>query len=417
MRGVQELLTSLGIASRIYETGVKKDSFEYTTVGGEHRSYGSDGPSYDLRISGRSVRQFAARVGFTSSTKQQKLDVLLIEHDFYAKAETVYLRARRDDGFETTYNLTEPRNHSYIVGGVVVANCSEYMSLDNTSCNLASLNLMKFLNDDDSFAIERFVKAVEVIISAMDISISFADFPTEAIGINTRAYRQLGIGYANLGALLMASGWPTTPMAAAHWRARSRRSAWDRVPAFGGAGRHRRAVRGLRAQRRGARPGDAPTPPRTTPRVPHGVDKAVTPQPPRSGRPATRSAPRTAGAMRRPSVLAAHRHHRVDDGLRHTGVEPDLALVGFKKLVGGGSMQIVNQTVPRALRALGYQEEQLEAIVDFIAENGHVIDARPQARALRGVRLRDGRTGDQADGNVRMMAAAQPFLSGAISKT
>ena len=120
------------------------------------------------------------------------------------------------------------------------------------------------------------------------------------------------------------------------------------------------------------------------------------------------------------SGARAHRHHRSDDGLRHhRGIEPDLALVKFKKLVGGGSMQIVNQTVPRALRALGYQEEQVEAIVEYIAEHGSRRRcARPQDRALRGVRLRDGRFGPSPPmGHVRMMAAAQPFLSGAISKT
>ena len=206
LQGVQELLASLGVAARIYETGTKTDSFSYTTVGGEERHYGSDGPSYDLRISGPSLARFAERVGFTIAREQDRLEALLAEHSFYAVRETVRMRSRVDDGFETTYNLTEPRNHSYIVNGVVVANCSEYMHLDNSSCNLASLNLMRFLHDDGSFDADRFAKSVELVITAMDISICFADFPTEAIGDTTRKFRQLGIGYANLGALLMASG-------------------------------------------------------------------------------------------------------------------------------------------------------------------------------------------------------------------
>src|ERR1022692_511952 len=125
---------------------------------------------------------------------------------WYDKDETVRLTARESRGFETTYNLTEPRNHSYIVSGTVVANCSEYVHLDNSSCNLASINLLKFLRDDDSFDVQRFQRISELIITAMDISICFADFPTEKITATTRAYRQLGIGYANLGALLMAPG-------------------------------------------------------------------------------------------------------------------------------------------------------------------------------------------------------------------
>ena len=204
--GVQDLLASLGLAAHVYRTGTKTASFHYTRGDGSHATYGSDGPSFDLRISGHHITRFAELVGFDHGPKALRLRDLLTNHRFYSVDETVHLVSRQSRGFETTYNLTELRNHSYIVGGVVVANCSEYMSLDNTSCNLASLNLLKFLQDDNKFDTEKFVGAVELIITAMDISICFADFPTEAIGVNTRAYRQLGIGYANLGALLMASG-------------------------------------------------------------------------------------------------------------------------------------------------------------------------------------------------------------------
>ena len=142
-------------------------------------------------------------------------------------------------------------------GRITASNpCSEYMTLDNSSCNLASLNLLKFLRDDDTFDSQKFVKAVELIITAMDISICFADFPTEAIGENTRAYRQLGIGYANLGALLMATGLAYDSdggraLAGAITVADDR----HRLPALGRAGRRRRPVRRLRPQRRGAQPG------------------------------------------------------------------------------------------------------------------------------------------------------------------
>ena len=204
--GVQELLASLGMASRIYHTGTKEVSFTHTRRDGSTATYGSDGPSFDLRITGRSMVEFAALVGFTLTSKTEKLTMALDHHRPYQVTETVRLVSRESRGYETTYNLTEPRNHSYIVSGVVVANCSEYMSLDNSSCNLASLNLLKFLRDDDTFDGETFQKVVELVITAMDISICFADFPTEAIGQTTRDYRQLGIGYANLGALLMATG-------------------------------------------------------------------------------------------------------------------------------------------------------------------------------------------------------------------
>src|SRR6185437_1513834 len=204
--GVQELLASLGIASRIYRTGVKADSFHYTRKDGSQVTYGSDGPSFDLRITAEALPEFHRLVGFTLPGKQGKLDRIVRTSSFYHVDRTARLVSRESQGFETTYNLTEPRNHSYIVGGTVVANCSEYVHLDNSSCNLASINLLKFLGDDNKFDVKGFRQITELIITAMDISICFADFPTEKITAVTRAYRQLGIGYANLGALLMATG-------------------------------------------------------------------------------------------------------------------------------------------------------------------------------------------------------------------
>ncbi|MGI8799076.1 MAG: LAGLIDADG family homing endonuclease [Pseudonocardia sp.] len=204
--GVQELLASLGVGARIYRTGTRTESFSYVRKDGSAASYGSDGPTYDLRITGRHLDQFAALIGFEHVQKAEKLATVRSGRTWYRVDESTRLVSRVSRGFETTYNLTEPRNHSYVVSGVVVANCSEYLHLDNSSCNLASLNLLKFLNDDQSFDATRFAKSVELIITAMDISICFADFPTEAIGDTTRAFRQLGIGYANLGALLMATG-------------------------------------------------------------------------------------------------------------------------------------------------------------------------------------------------------------------
>jgi len=204
--GVQEVLASLGIRGQIYSTAAKSASFSYVRADGSEATYGSDGLSFDLRITSNSLQEFAALIGFELPAKTERLRAATDGHRANAVDERVHLVSRFSRGYETTYNLTEPRNHSYIVSGIVVANCSEYMHLDNSSCNLASLNLLKFLKDDDTFDSDRFAKAVEFVITAMDISICFADFPTKAIGETTRAYRQLGIGYANLGALLMATG-------------------------------------------------------------------------------------------------------------------------------------------------------------------------------------------------------------------
>jgi ribonucleoside-diphosphate reductase alpha chain len=205
--GVQELLASLGIPSRIYRTAqTKAPSFHYTRKDGSEASYGPTGPCYDLRITAEGVRAFRRLIGFTLPRKREKMDRIAEGASCYNVNRTVRLVSRESQGFETTYNLTEPRNHSYIVGGTVVANCSEYVHLDNSSCNLASINLLKFLSEGNAFDVKRFRQITELIITAMDISICFADFPTEKITAVTRAYRQLGIGYANLGALLMATG-------------------------------------------------------------------------------------------------------------------------------------------------------------------------------------------------------------------
>jgi ribonucleoside-diphosphate reductase alpha chain len=306
-------------------------------------------------------------------------------------------------------------------GRITASNpCSEYMSLDNTSCNLASLNLMKFLNDDNTFATDNFVKAVELIITAMDISICFADFPTEAIGVNTRAYRQLGIGYANLGALLMAlgraydsdggralAGAITSVMTATSYR-RSAELAAVVGPYDGFA---RNAEGHARVMRKHAAANDAV---RSLQALDADVLKVATREWSKCLEIGTRNGWRNAQA----SVLAPTGTIGLMMDCDTTGVEPDLALVKFKKLVGGGSMQIVNQTVPRALRILGYQEEQIEAIVEFIGEHGHVIDAPGlKTEHYEVFDCAMGARSIKAMGHVRMMAAVQPFISGAISKT
>lgn len=298
--------------------------------------------------------------------------------------------------------------------------CSEYMSLDDSSCNLASLNLLKFLKSDGSFEVDKFVKSVEFIITAMDISICFADFPTEKIGVTTRAYRQLGIGYANIGALLMASGLPydseggrsvaaaiTSLMTGTAYR-RSAELAGV-VGAYDGFARNAEAHK--RVMRKHAAANDEIRPTST---VATEIVRAATKQWTSGNKIGEKNGWRNAQA----SVLAPTGTIGLMMDCDTTGIEPDLALVKFKKLVGGGSMQIVNQTVPRALRSLGYPEEQVEAIVEHISEHGNVVDApglKPEHYAVFDCAM--GERSIAPMGHVRMMAAVQPFISGAISKT
>ena len=305
-------------------------------------------------------------------------------------------------------------------GPITASNpCSEYMSLDNSSCNLASLNLLKFLGEDGVFDAETFVRAVELVITAMDISICFADFPTESIGETTRNFRQLGIGYANLGALLMAMGKGydtdggrstaaaiTSIMTATSYR-RSAELAGIVGPYDGyarNAEAHKKVMRKHLAANESASvmPADTDL---------HAVATREWEQVVTIGE---ENGYRNAQA----SVLAPTGTIGFMMDCDTTGVEPDFSLVKFKKLVGGGSMQIVNQTIPRALTKLGYEEDQIRKIVDFISENGHVIGAPGLAREH--YEVFDTAMGQRAIapmGHVRMMAAVQPFLSGAISKT
>ncbi|MCF3120664.1 vitamin B12-dependent ribonucleotide reductase [Streptomyces arenae] len=302
--------------------------------------------------------------------------------------------------------------------------CSEYMHLDNTSCNLASLNLMKFLKDDgkgnQSFDAERFAKVVELVITAMDISICFADFPTQKIGENTRAFRQLGIGYANLGALLMATGHAydsdggralagaiTSLMTGTSYKRSAELAAV--VGPYDGYARnatpHKRVMKQhADANTAAVRMDDLDTP----------IWAAAT----EAWQDVLRLGEKNGFRNSQASVIAPTGTIGLAMSCDTTGLEPDLALVKFKKLVGGGSMQIVNGTVPQALRRLGYQEEQIEAIVAHIADNGNVIDA-PGLKTEH-YEVFDCAMGERsisAMGHVRMMAAIQPWISGALSKT
>ncbi len=306
-------------------------------------------------------------------------------------------------------------------GRITASNpCSEYVHLDNSSCNLASINLLKFLRDDDTFDVERFRQVTELIITAMDISICFADFPTEKITAITRAYRQLGIGYANLGALLMATGRAydseggraiaaaiTSLMTGTAYR-RSAELAGV-VGTYDGYARNATAHKRVMAKHAAAS---------AEIKALGGMDEAILAAANRAWTECLNLGEGNGYRNAQASLLAPTGTIGLMMDCDTTGIEPDLALVKFKKLVGGGSMQIVNQTVPRALKNLGYQDEQAEAIIEYIAEHGHVVDApglRPEHYEVFDCAMGERAIGPM--GHVRMMAAVQPALSGAISKT
>src|SRR5712692_6112071 len=306
-------------------------------------------------------------------------------------------------------------------GRITASNpCSEYVQIDNSSCNLASINLLKFLNENNGFDVEKFQRLTELVITAMDISICFADFPTEKITATTKAFRQLGIGYANLGALLMATGHAydseggraiaaaiTSLMTATAYRRSAELAAV--IGPYDGYARNTTAHQRVMAKHAAA--SQAMT-------RPDGKDGAILDAASQTWKECLALGTANGYRNSQASLLAPTGTIGLAMDCDTTGVEPDLALVKFKKLVGGGSMQIVNQTVPRALRKLGYQAEQAEAITEYIAEHGHVVGA-PGLRTEH-YEVFDCAMGERSIspmGHVRMMAAIQSALSGAISKT
>jgi ribonucleoside-diphosphate reductase alpha chain len=319
--------------------------------------------------------------------------------------------------FDTTINRWHTAANTGRINGSNP--CSEYMHLDNSACNLASLNLLKFLNEDDTFDIEGYKHAVEIMFTGQEILVGRADYPTGPIGDNSRKFRQLGLGYANLGALLMALGLPydsdagrayaaaLTSLMTGHAYATSARTAARMGPFAGYAENEEHMLRVLRQHQEAAAEIDEEL-------VPADLLGAAQECWDEANELAATSGVRNSQA----SVLAPTGTIGLMMDCDTTGIEPDLGLCKVKKLVGGGTMQIVNQTVPRALRRLGYSPEQITEIVAYIDENKSILGA-PHLAADH-VAVFACSMGDNPihhTGHVRMMAAVQPFISGAISKT
>jgi ribonucleoside-diphosphate reductase alpha chain len=319
--------------------------------------------------------------------------------------------------FDTTVNDW----HTCPASGRINASnpCSEYMHLDNSACNLASLNLLKFLQDDGNLDIPSFKHAVEVLFTAQEIIVGNSSYPTDKIERNAKAFRQLGLGYANLGALLMARGLPydsdggrawagaiTALMTG--WAYRTSAKISEQMGPFAGYAPNRDAMlRVMRKHRAAADQIDANL-------IPEGLLQSAKTAWDEAIALGEEHGYRNAQA----TVLAPTGTIGLMMDCDTTGIEPDLALVKTKKLVGGGTMQIVNQTVPRALRRLGHSDDQVQSVVAYIAEHNTVVGA-PNLKEEH-YPVFDCSMGERAIhymGHVKMMAAAQPFISGAISKT
>ncbi|MFM1751156.1 MAG: hypothetical protein RL119_118 [Actinomycetota bacterium] len=320
--------------------------------------------------------------------------------------------------FDTTINKWHTAHASGRINGSNP--CSEYMHIDNSACNLASINLLKYLDEDGTFDVEAYKHTIEAVFTAQEILVGRADYPTEKIGENSRKFRQLGLGYANLGALLMALGLPydsdegrtwaaaLTSLMTGHAYATSARTASRMGPFAGFAENERYMLNVLRMHRDASYVIDNET------IVPAEILRAGQ----ESWETAVRDGEEYGVRNSQATVLAPTGTIGLMMDCDTTGIEPDLGLVKMKKLVGGGNMVIVNQTIPMALRKLGYSSSQIEDIIAYIDTEKSILGA-PHL-ASEHVAVFACSMGDNTihyEGHVRMMGAVQPFLSGAISKT
>jgi len=302
--------------------------------------------------------------------------------------------------------------------------CSEYMFLNDSACNLASINLMKFVKDDGEFDAVAYKAAIRTLITAQEIIVDNASYPSEMIGRNSHAYRPLGLGYANLGALLMSRGLPydsdggrdyaaaLTALMTGEAYAQSARIARDHGGPFSGYEKNRQPfLRVMRKHREAMRDVNA----RNVPADLYAAAKD-------SWDDAVELGEQFGYRNAQATVLAPTGTIGFMMDCDTTGVEPDIALVKYKKLVGGGLMKIVNQTVPMALRKLGYSQAQTEAIVDYI-DKTETIEGAPGLKDSHlpvfdcAFKAAKGHRSIHYMGHIKMMGATQPFISGAISKT
>ncbi len=319
--------------------------------------------------------------------------------------------------FDTTINKWHTAPNAGRINGSNP--CSEYMHLDNSACNLASINLLKYLREDNTFDIAAFKHTVELVFTAQEILVGYSEYPTESIAKNARAYRELGLGYANLGALLMAQGLPydsdegraqaaaITALMTGHAYATSSKIA-RRVGPFAGFHKDREGMLNVLKMHRAEV---------------SNIDASLVSEELLSAAASAWDEAVELGQLygvrnSQASVLAPTGTIGLMMDCDTTGIEPDLGLVKHKKLVGGGAMNIVNQTVPRALKVLGYSKVQIDDIVNYIDVEKTITGAphlRQEHKAVFSCSM-----GDNAIhyiGHVKMMSAVQPFISGAISKT
>ncbi len=422
---VQRMLLGFGIKSKLYENRrAGKLSAVLPDGRGGMKSYPVK-EMHSLRVTRSSRVRFEREIGFVpESPKAAALARLNERVGTYSDELIDDFASITPMGEEDVFDLTERATSHFVANGLVVHNCSEYMFLNDTACNLASLNLMKFVGEDGEFDVDAFRFAAKVTITAQEILVDNASYPTQKIEENSHRYRPLGLGYANLGALLMNRGlaydsdegraYAGAITALMHGEAYRQSSviARDHGGAFVDYDTNRESFLRVIAKHRDA----AYTLPET------GVPQAMLAN--ARGLYDEVLELGTAHGFRNAqvTVLAPTGTIAFMMDCDTTGIEPDIALIKYKKLVGEGYLKIVNQTVPAALRKLGYTPAQVEEIIAYVNER-ETIEGAPGLRAEHlpvfdcAFKPMNGERSIHYMGHIRMMGAVQPFLSGAISKT
>jgi len=376
---------------------------------------------HSLRVSRRSRELFEREIGFLpGSSKAARLAKMNAETTTYAERLDDRVESLEFLGLRDVYDLTEPATSHFVANGIVVHNCSEYMFLDDTACNLASLNLLKFVNGRGEFDVDAYRHACRVFFLAQEILVDFASYPTARIAENSHRFRTLGLGFANLGTLLMVRGLPYDSDAARNLAAAFTSVMTGEAYALSA---EMAAVRGPFAAFRPNRESML-----GVVRMHADVAEAIAPE----HVPAELLAAARACWQRALHLGARHGFRNAQAtvlaptgtiGLLMdcdtTGVEPDFALVKFKKLAGGGYFKIVNQSVPRALRALGYQDAAVDAIVRY-AVGTCTLEGAPhvsrEALAARGFLPEDTANVERAlGGALDLRQAFSPHVLGAAA--
>jgi ribonucleoside-diphosphate reductase alpha chain len=395
----------------------------FNVPGGAYDSIAYQNANHSVRVTDEFMQAVAEDAEWTTRavTDGGPMDTMPARDLMRMIAESTWVCGDPGMQYDTTINDW----HTCATTGRINASnpCSEYMFLDDTACNLASLNLMKFYDADRGFDVESFKRACEVVITAQEIIVDSASYPTAAIERNSHAFRPLGLGYANLGALLMARGLPydsdsgrdysaaiTALMSGAAY-AQSARIAAAMGPFAGYEENREPMLRVMRKHRDAVKRIDAA-------HVPLDLLQAAK----RSWDEVVETGERDGLRNSQISVLAPTGTIAFMMDCDTTGVEPDIALVKYKKLVGGGLIKIVNNTVPLALKRLGYDKDEVRAIVEHIDEHDTIegaVQLKPEHLPVFDCAFKPAKGSRSIHymGHLKMLAAVQPFISGAISKT